>query len=181
MISDILWDHGLGKGLKAADKQALIDIHNAADTNQSIVKTDIVNALKAKGIGASLSASSAWNDIRAAIEASNLKRWASGVIPMQSASQTNTYRISAAGLAFRPATIIITAVTYTNPGDIDIIGVYNANSLLDPYVNGKYMGEGNNTSGLYNDMSVSITNTSWAASVFATTRTDRQYYWIAFE
>ncbi|WP_157788996.1 hypothetical protein, partial [Rhodococcus rhodochrous] len=62
-------DHGVDQGLNAADKQALINVTNEADKNQSTVKTNLVNALNAvsteKALG--LTAASTWADIQVAI------------------------------------------------------------------------------------------------------------------
>ncbi|MGO0058662.1 hypothetical protein ACTID9_01110 [Brevibacillus fluminis] len=121
-VSDILRDHGLGKGLNAADKKALIDIVNVADTNQSTVKTNIVNALNAvstdKALG--LVAASTWADIQAAIpQVKTGKRWASGTGKLGSTTHPQGYfRADVSGLSFTPTIIIVTS-------DLSM-GVYSA-------------------------------------------------------
>ncbi|MGF9822611.1 hypothetical protein ABE430_08830 [Brevibacillus agri] len=106
MISEILRDHGLGKGLNGADKKALIDAVNAADTNQSVVKTNIINALKAKDANLSLTNASTFADIVASIPSLYIgKKWATGTCTIQGASgQTNKYTVT--GLSFVPKTIL---------------------------------------------------------------------------
>lgn len=107
MISDILRDHGMGKGLKAADKQALIDIVNAADANQSAVKTDIVNKLKAKDAALPITSASSWADILAQIP--NLyvgKKWATGT-----KNTNSSYILSIRGLAFSPNVVLVQLTT----------------------------------------------------------------------
>lgn len=109
MISDILRDHGMGKGINGADRKALIDIANAADVNQSVVKTDIVNELNAlstdKPLG--LTATSTWADIRAAIpQVKNGRKWATGsgnVNYIADAVQS----VVISGLKFKPSIVLV--------------------------------------------------------------------------
>lgn len=67
MMSEILQDHGLGKGLNGADKKALIDIVNAADINASDVKTAVAIAIKAKDDRLKLTPESSWGEIQLAL------------------------------------------------------------------------------------------------------------------
>ena len=117
MIIEILRDHGLGKGINGADKKALIELVNAADSNQSTVKTKIINALKAKDATLNLAASSTWIDIHNAIPLIfQGKKWAFGTIAIPGASSQNPVTIN--GLNFIPKTLFAFASydpTSTNP------------------------------------------------------------------
>lgn len=117
MINEILRDHGLGKGLNGADKKALIDVVNAADTNQSVVKTNIINELKAKDANLALTNASTFADIIAAIPSLYIgKKWATGTISIPGAGSQNPVTIS--GLEFIPKIIFVftsTDPTSTNP------------------------------------------------------------------
>jgi len=117
MISDILRDHGLGKGINAADKKALIDLVNAADANQSVVKTNIINSLKAKDANLPLTSASTFADIIAAIPSLYIgKKWATGTLAIPGSSSQNPVTVS--GLDFIPKTIFVfvsTDPTSTSP------------------------------------------------------------------
>jgi hypothetical protein len=107
-MMDVLRAHGIGKGLNAADKQALIDIVNRADSNESVVRTSIINALNAvstdKALG--LSAASTWAEILAKIpQIKTGKKWASGVAP--SISEGSYSYVTVTGLGFRPNIIVL--------------------------------------------------------------------------
>ncbi|GAA4704065.1 hypothetical protein [Brevibacillus fulvus] len=104
MMSEILRDHGLGKGLNGADKKALIDAVNAADTNQSTVKTNIINALLAKDANLPLSNASTFADIIAAIPSIYIgKKWAMGTFSLPGTSSSYTVT----GLGFVPSMILL--------------------------------------------------------------------------
>ncbi|ATF15652.1 hypothetical protein A616_27980 [Brevibacillus brevis X23] len=109
MISDILQDHGMGKGISGADRKALIDIANAADINQSVVKTDIANGLNTLSTDMSLglTATSTWADIRAAIPlVKNGKKWATGSGNVDYTANT-TKSVVISGLNFKPSIVLI--------------------------------------------------------------------------
>ncbi|RNB72187.1 hypothetical protein [Brevibacillus panacihumi] len=143
MIGDILRDHGLGKGINGTDKQALIDIANAADANQSVVKTNIVNALNAVSTDQvlGLTDESTWADIQAKIPLVKTgKKWATGLVGTLNNSEMRTV----GGLSFNPSTIIITSqrittfgastATYSKEDDRWITGVGNIGNILFPRV-----------------------------------------------
>ncbi|MGG4440497.1 hypothetical protein [Brevibacillus fortis] len=120
MISDILRDHGMGKGINGVDRKALIDIANAADTNQSVVKTIIINNLKAKDPTLAINASSTWADIIAAIP--NLyigKKWATGTVAIPGSSGTNN-EVTVTGLGFVPKTIFAFNTGDATSSDVNI-------------------------------------------------------------
>lgn len=91
MNIDIFKDLGVGipNGLKSTDKQALIDIVNNAETNETTIKTNIVNALNSN-IGTSLTSDSAWLNIQDAISNMTNKKWASGIITSASSTKSLT-------------------------------------------------------------------------------------------
>jgi len=102
-MMDVLRAHGIGKGLNAADKQALIDIVNRADANESVVRTSIVNALNAVSTDneLGLGASSTWADILAKIpQVKTGKKWATGT-----STGSNGF-VVVTGLSFRPRIIL---------------------------------------------------------------------------
>jgi hypothetical protein len=126
-MMDVLRAHGLGKGLNSADKQALIDLVNAADANQSAVKTDIINKLKAKDSTLPLNAASTWADILAAIPQIKIgKKWANGSISVISAATA----ITVSGLNFRPSFVL---VYYHGTGGTPVHGfnVFNNHTYND--------------------------------------------------
>lgn len=87
-------------GISAADKQALIDIANAAESNNSTIKTDIITKLNAKEL--SIAGEAAWAEIQAAIPGIILgKKFATGT------SAASTQTLSVVGLTFQPSIIIV--------------------------------------------------------------------------
>ncbi|WP_425623026.1 hypothetical protein ACPT9H_00470 [Brevibacillus borstelensis] len=102
-------DHGVDQGLNAADKQALINVTNEADKNQSTVKTNLVNALNAvsteKVLG--LTAASTWADIQVAIpQVKTGKKIASGTGRLE--LNSGKYEMRVNGLSFIPSKILVT-------------------------------------------------------------------------
>ncbi|MDT3416184.1 hypothetical protein QO009_002052 [Brevibacillus aydinogluensis] len=173
-MMDVLRAHGIGKGLNAADKQALIDIVNRADSNESVIRTSIVNALNAvstdKALG--LNAASAWADILVAIpQVKTGKKWASGTASTTATVLTITVR----GLTFQPKAIFAksTADDTTGSGNGNYMVVYIDKTVL----------------GLNNDISARIgtgpVGGQWTkyADGFEITMDNysKSYKWIAFE
>ncbi|WP_442601734.1 hypothetical protein [Paenibacillus sp. KN14-4R] len=68
-ITDALRVRGIGAsgGVSPTDKQALIDIVNAAEANNDAIKVDVITKLKALNPSLTLTNASTWTEIRAAI------------------------------------------------------------------------------------------------------------------
>ncbi|TGV05555.1 hypothetical protein EN829_054470, partial [Mesorhizobium sp. M00.F.Ca.ET.186.01.1.1] len=106
MIIDTWRDHGVDKGINSSDKNILIDLVNAADMNQSAVKTNIATAMNAvstdKALG--LSSASTWAEITAKIpQVKSGKKYASASAVITIPNQT----IAISGLSFQPRIIVI--------------------------------------------------------------------------
>jgi hypothetical protein len=128
------------KGISATQKQQLIDIANAAEANQSTIKTNIANALNSK-IGTSLTSANAWTDIINTIPSANAKKFASGsgttgttyytiTDSSGSGTSTNAWLLTVNGLSFKPSKVIIFHPTNR------WLSVYNADD--------SYVGNGTN-------------------------------------
>jgi len=124
-------------GISAVDKQALIDIANSADLNQSSIKTNLANALNTK-TGSNLTLSSTWSDIQNAISNMTNKKFASGIVTTDSNG-----RATITGLSFSPSIVYIKYSNGTNNYSYFLISSaleqkYNNNSsgLVKVYLNG---------------------------------------------
>lgn len=108
MSDNILALHGLIAGLKSTDKQALINIVNEAEANQSTIKTKIVNVLNNVSTlySLDLTSNSSWNDILNAIPRTKTgKRTASGKASIWNFRAFSTFPIE--NLDFIPNIIIL--------------------------------------------------------------------------
>ncbi|GED59382.1 hypothetical protein ABER61_16090 [Brevibacillus formosus] len=175
MISDILRDHGMGKGINGADKKALIDIVNAADTNQSTVKTNIVNALNAvsteKSLG--LTAASTWVAIQQAIpQVKTGKKIATGTISSLSAQATTSVPLD-----FVPAIVMVEFLGQLSNG-VDVN--YHSINFLRTMIDGSLQWVSDRTDGVYvKDRPVSngfvLTNGSYSGYTY------KNIIWKAYE
>ncbi|MEK3745861.1 hypothetical protein NST23_24620 [Brevibacillus sp. FSL K6-0770] len=134
MSIDTWRDHGADKGINGADKQALIDLTNAADTNQSTVKTNIATALNAvstdKALG--LTAASTWAEITAKIlQVKTGKKYATGTTAITTPNQT----IVVSGLSFQPRVIIVHGSVSGESSYLQVASTPDGSTQLqdDPY------------------------------------------------
>lgn len=100
------------RGISALQKQALVDIVNAAETNQSSIKTNIATGLNT-GTGSSLTSASSWIDIQNIINnmSNTNKKYKIGV------TNTDTNGVlTVSGLPFRPKSFILTTTKGTYRG-----------------------------------------------------------------
>lgn len=101
------------RGISSTDKQALIDIVNEAEANDSTIKTNIVTELNSVSTDNSLglTSSSAWADIQAKIPSVKTgKKWASGQITLTWNGTNWVGTVSGvSGFNFVPTTIIATS------------------------------------------------------------------------
>lgn len=104
MSDNILALHGLIAGLKSSDKQALINIVNAAEANQSTIKTNIATGLNTS-TGSTLTSSNTWIDIQNVINnlSNTNKKIKSGTV--NSIAAGNSLVIS--NLTFQPIVVIV--------------------------------------------------------------------------
>ncbi|KZE55709.1 hypothetical protein AV540_26230 [Brevibacillus parabrevis] len=111
-------DHGVDKGINGADKQALINLVNATDVNQSVVKTNVATALNAVSTDKSLgfSSTSTWAEIVAKIpEVKTGKKWATGsVVSAGTLTGSVGYLASVSGLSFQPKFVILYYTVYSS-------------------------------------------------------------------
>jgi hypothetical protein len=121
------------RGISGVDKQALIDIANEAEANDSDLKTQYineVNAVDAYG-GVSLPSDATWLGILAEIpNIKTGKKWAIGSSVIASSSTTFTtgdgtvkawYYVNVAGLDFKPSSIIISSTSSNNISFVTIL------------------------------------------------------------
>ncbi|WP_301171017.1 hypothetical protein [Brevibacillus nitrificans] len=156
MMSEILQDHGLGKGLNGADKKALIDIVNAADTNASDVKAAVATAIKAKDDRLRLTPESSWGEIQLALSDLGLdyNKVATGSITT-GLPKSSTTEI-ASGIGFKPKHVIAWMEGYTSMfSGMYVGGVWKTKSsysadytIPEPTSDGFSIRNTNSTSGL---------------------------------
>lgn len=150
-----------GGGLKASDKQALIDIVNTAETNQTTIKTNIATVLNSK-IGSSLTNASSWLDVQNAIDNMTNKKCKSGT---GTASSTT---LTVSGLPFTPKLVF---VKYTGNKSFTLYTNYfnslgNTNVVLD---------------GTYGISSSNANGSLYSGGFSVQTGTNGTHDWIAFE
>ncbi|MEK4146427.1 hypothetical protein NST02_04965 [Robertmurraya sp. FSL W8-0741] len=92
------------RGLGGADKQALIDIVNEAERNESDVKSNLINVINEK-VGSTLLPNAPWIEIQNAIGGMTNKRWATGAVM----ASTGNNAITVTGLDFKPSIVIAKA------------------------------------------------------------------------
>ena len=106
MSENILALHGLIAGLKSSDKQALIDIVNNAEVNQSTIKTNIANALNSASVlqVLGLTPSSTWIDILNAIPNTKTgKKSKNGTTTATTTTYGSGSKLTVSGLDFKPS------------------------------------------------------------------------------
>ncbi|EMT54224.1 hypothetical protein I532_01420 [Brevibacillus borstelensis AK1] len=165
-------DHGVDQGLNAADKQALINVTNEADKNQSTVKTNLVNALNAvsteKALG--LTAASTWADIQVAIpQVKTGKKWANG-----SATSDANKRITVSGLSFRPTVILLIAYDGTTTFSTTQFMDRSFFGTTDDFKLWAYQ----SSAPIVNNL---VTAVSQGSFTLETVMPSKAYKWVAFE
>ena len=99
-------------GLSESDLQQLIAIANEAESNDSVLKTNYINAVESADDSISLPSDASWSDILLQIPNINAgqKRWATGV------STGNLGVITVTGLPFSPSFVLWRDVTVPRGG-----------------------------------------------------------------
>jgi hypothetical protein len=184
MDNGILALHGLIAGLKSADKQALIDIVNNAESNQSSIKTNVANALNSASTSNSLdlSSTSTWSDILNAIPNMKTgKKWATGVSGALPAN-TSEQPLTITGLDFKPSIIIAAALDVNET----IMTPYYKSFFLDS----SYSWPGNlgNIMAFYSSNTTVFTNATIYTQVYGQAKisvvtygSSTRYRWLAIE
>lgn len=168
------------RGLGGADKQALVDIVNEAEANESDLKTQFVDTVNDKA-GSTLPDDATWFDVKNAIGNMTNKKWASGIAEGFSGSD-GVLRVS--DLDFKPSILIVNFQGSYATGRSQGVGV-----AALPVGTIKNQGNENNLFGFYTSTigPVNITNNIFNETGFEfpvntpLTNPIYKYLWIAFE
>lgn len=171
-----LRDHIPKKGISKQNLQSLITITNEAEANDSVLKTEMINAVHTADNSITLPADATWNDIvlqMPNINASN-KRWASGTLPTIDGAFTTG---SINHLSFKPSIVIfdlgkssygattVSLASLTDGQDTSSQNFLTGNCYLRvvaPFSTGMFIG-GFNYQRISNGTSNPITNGKWLA------------------
>ena len=160
------------RGISPSQKQALIDITNAAEANQSTIKTNIANALNSK-IGTSLTSASSWTDMLNAILTANAKRWANGNTTLSSSGE-----FSVTGLTFQPKTIVLKERN-TDPSSSMYVACWVDKSILNDSYNATVRVSSNSSA--YVIDSVTTSSSSFTLTISNSDWYSKQISWVAYE